>query len=78
VHKVERWERTNFKKAWFLVAIKKVRDKFHCKFQASFKAHPFEYKGVNLGFTTTNQIKAKDRAINRACVKVMLQDKDPP
>jgi hypothetical protein len=74
---VERCER-NFFKGWFLVAIREVRDKFHCNFQASFKAHPFEYKGVNLGFTTTNQIEAKDRAINRACAKVMLQDNDPP
>ncbi len=48
------------------MAIKQIRDKFHQNFQASYKAHPLGYKGVNSGISTLAQLKTRVRAKARA------------
>ncbi len=38
--------RTNFNKAWFLIAIINANNKFHHNFQVGYKVHPIGYRGV--------------------------------
>ncbi len=59
---------------WFANTIKEVKNKFHNNFVIGLKIHPLLYKGINLGFTTSNQKKARARTQMKAkghCNKVI-------
>ncbi len=45
-------QQANFIIAWSSLVTRKVGRKFHYNFKASLRAHPFRYKGVNLGEIT--------------------------
>jgi hypothetical protein len=55
------------------MAIRQARDKFHQNFQASYRAHPLGYMGVNLGISTHAQSKARVRARARARARMIAK-----
>lgn len=63
----KRHVKTNFNKTKFATTIRCGSDRFHCSFQVGYKVHPIGYRGINLGFTTPQQVKAKARA--KMCAK---------
>jgi hypothetical protein len=50
----------------FANTIKEVKNKFHNNFVIGLRTRPLFYKGINLGFTTYNKKKAREKTQMKA------------
>jgi hypothetical protein len=66
---IEKQYKVDFNRTWSTIAIIKAGNRFHQNFQASFRAHPLRYKGINLGVSIVAQSESKAKAKARMFIK---------
>lgn len=66
---IEKQYRIYFNQTWSTITIIEAGNRFHQNFQASFRAHPLRYKGINLGISIVAQSKSKTKANARMLTK---------
>ncbi len=62
--------KTTFNLTWSIIAIWKVKYKFHQNFVTCLQVHPLMYRSVNLGFTLERQEEVRARAKTRMQTKI--------